>query len=257
MQVDERPASAVPTGTGGMQTNSCSSRPDESRLRHSLRLSSILAQLAADQPTIVEEEPVPTDRKGRRGSQSAKSNLTIGEIVDRTAQAGFGFFIGLLAIVSIPFVGLSTPFGLTIVVGAVQMIFGLDRPWLPRVIRRRLVSLRVLRALSDRVARWTAGVERIIRPRFEFMTYGPLWALCGVCISIQAFGLALPLPIPGSNWPFIFVIVLYSIGILERDGLLLMVAHTLTVAEIALAIASWDKLVEALHKAYGWIVAIT
>ena len=37
--------------------------------------------------------------------------LTVGELVDKAAHAGFGFLIGILALIAIPFFGLSPPSG--------------------------------------------------------------------------------------------------------------------------------------------------
>lgn len=198
--------------------------------------------------TISKRRRLPLLRRKPR----VRSNITIGEIVDRTARAGFGFIFAFLALVSIPFVGLSTPFGLAIAFGAVQMILGFEHPWLPQRVRRHAVSMQTLNWLSHKLARWTAGLEKIVKPRFSLLSRGPFWMLCGVGVLLQALGLALPLPIPGSNWPFIFLIVLYAIGLLELDGLLIMICHALTMVEVALAVESWEKIVEAVMKMVQW-----
>jgi hypothetical protein len=231
--------------------------------RKGLRLSRILASLAddgepgelvdSDAGDAPAEAPATSDPKSRR---RIKSNLTIGDIIDRTRHAGFGFLTGFLALASIPFVGLSTPFGLAVAFGALQMLVGMSRPWLPKMIRRHAISLATLGWLSQRLSRWTAGLERVIRPRFEILTHGPFWSLCGLCIIVQAVGLALPLPIPFSNWPFIFVIVLYAIGILERDGLLVMVCHAMTAVELVLAFQFWHVIVKEGKQIIGWFAGL-
>lgn len=228
-----------------------------------LRLSTILASLAEDAEIL---EPAhdnaaePVAESKPPGPFKVRTSVTIGDIVERTRKSGFGFLTGFLALISVPFVGLSTPFGLVIAVGALQMIVGMSKPWLPGWMRRHSISLATLNWLSKKVSRWTAGLERAIRPRFELLTIGPFWSLCGFCILLQAIGLALPLPIPGSNWPFIIVIVLYAIGLLERDGLLVMICHALCAGEIVLAIRFWHHIVEAAHavqiqavKLWEWI----
>ena len=164
-----------------------------------------------------------------------RSNITVGEILDRTRQASFGFAVALIALISLPFIGLSTPFGLAVAFLAGQMTIGLDRPWLPARARRHQVSMATLDWLGRRIARWTSGLERLIRPRFSFMGEGPFRVLCGVGLILQGLGLALPLPIPGSHWLFIFPIMLYGIALLEADGLLIMLCHAITVLQIALA----------------------
>jgi hypothetical protein len=77
--------------------------------------------------------------------------------------------------------------------------------------------------LLDRDTLDSPGLERLIRPRFTFMIAGPFWTACGIGMLVQGLALSLPLPIPGSNWVFIIPIILYGIGLLESDGLLIMV----------------------------------
>jgi len=179
------------------------------------------------------------------------SYLTVGEIIDRTSHAGFGFLLGFLALISIPFFGLSTPFGLAIAFVAGQMALGYKRPWLPRSIRRRHVSMVTLNWLSTRVARWTAGLEKVIRPRFGLFVRGPFWITCGAAIMIQGLGLALPIPIPGSNWIFIFPVMVYGIGLLEDDGVLIMAGHAITIIELVLIVRAWNAITSSISSIWA------
>lgn len=249
-----------------------SSQPAEPR--RTLQLSAILVQLrdgavpdgataaaeASGGPTSASGagsvETAPRRRRRFRRRAKIRSNITIGEILDRTREAGFGFIAALLALIAVPFVGLSTPFGLAIAFLAVQMIVGLHRPWLPERLRRHRVSMTTLEWLGRRLAHWTAGLERIIRPRFPFMTTGLFWTACGVGILVQGLGLSLPLPIPGSNWIFIIPIILYGIGLLEADGLLIMVCHTITVVQLALGVWLSETIVRALTNTFHWFSSL-
>jgi hypothetical protein len=234
------------------RTDGLPGRLPAQRLHRGLRLSAILAEFGGEADAIA---PAP----GEAGAGEAHDDgppITVGVIADRTAHAGFGFFFGFLTLVSVPFVGLSTPFGLAIAFGAVQMILGLRHPWLPARIRRVRVSPKLLSWISSRLSRWTAGLERVVRPRFELLTRGPFWALCGVCILSQALILALPLAIPGTNVPFMATIVLYAIGLLESDGLLIMFCHAIVAAQIALAFLFWEIISHALLEAFRWLMPL-
>lgn len=240
-----------------------------------LRLSTILIELGARaEPAPPGEQPAPTSleeleaslpqnisrrrrRKLRRQlRKSIRSNLTLGEVIDRTAHAGFGFLAAFLALVSLPFVGLSTPFGLAVALLGAQMVAGRNQPWLPKRIRKYVLTMNALDWLSQRVARWTRGVERLIRPRYVFLLRRPLWTLIGLGIVIQGIGLALPIPIPGSNWLFAVPITLYAIGLLEDDGLLVALAHILTAIQVVLAVLFSDVVVESIARVAHWIGAI-
>lgn len=240
-----------------------------------LRLSTILIELGARaEPAPPDEQPAPTSleeleaslpqnisrrrrRKLRRQlRKSIRSNITLGEVIDRTAHAGFGFLAAFLALVSLPFVGLSTPFGLAVALLGAQMVAGRNQPWLPKRIRKYVLTMNALDWLSQRVARWTRGVERLIRPRYVFLLRRPLWTLIGLGIVIQGVGLALPIPIPGSNWLFAVPITLYAIGLLEDDGLLVALAHILTAIQVVLAVLFSDVVVESIARVAHWIGSI-
>jgi hypothetical protein len=188
-------------------------------------------------------------------TERAGGSTTLGEVVDRAAHRGFGFAIGFLAVVSIPFVGLSTPFGLAISFMAAQMLFGKERPWMPKLLRRRVVSADTLARLGTRLRRWTVRLERIVKPRWSPLLRGPLWPLCGLGIVLLGIGLALPLPIPGSNAIFIAPIIIYAIGVLEDDGALVFVGHIATVVHVFLAILFWVVVRDAVVHVWHWLHA--
>ncbi|HMQ15708.1 MAG TPA: exopolysaccharide biosynthesis protein [Phycisphaerae bacterium] len=202
-----------------------------------LRLSALLSELAAN----VHKSP-------------AQHGVTIGELVDHAAQAGFGFVIALLALVSIPLPGFSLPFGLAIAVGAVQMIAGRRRVWLPARVRRFPLSQRTLGWIERRVCRWSRGLERLVRPRLAFLVNGPGWMTCGGGVLVLAIGLALPLPIPLSNLVFIVPLLVYAVGLLENDGLLVMLAHGTVVVLAGLGAWFARELLGLLQWALGAVL---
>jgi hypothetical protein len=176
--------------------------------------------------------------------------ITVGALVDKAAEGGFGFLIGVLALIAIPFFGLSTPFGLAIALLGAQLMFGLHRPWLPRRARRRELSMtmldRVLGMLSRRT-RWLAGVSR---RRCEALIFP---RLVGLGIVLLALGLSLPLPIPGSNLVFLIPLLMYAIGVLERDGLWIALGYTATLIDMALLVVFGATVVTTLERLWQWL----
>lgn len=203
-----------------------------------IRLSHILSELGAS---------------ARSAPAGARADLSIGDIVDGTHHAGFAVMIAILALCSVPLPGVSVPFGAAITFGAAQMVIGMHRPWLPRWVRARRLSVRTLRWIGVTLTRWTAWLERLTRPRFEGLTRGAGWSLCGLTLIWHAIGLSLPLPIPGSNLFFIIPILIYAIGLLESDGLLVMVGHAITAGHAAAAAAFWHVVAEGLGRAAAWM----
>jgi hypothetical protein len=178
------------------------------------------------------------------------AQLTLGEILDRTAHAGFGFLLAFLALVGIPFVGLSTPFGLAIAFLGAQMVADRRGPWLPGFLRRRVVPPRALRWLSDKLARFTSRLERMVRPRFPWLVRG---RLIGLGLVIQGIGLALPIPLPGSNWIFIAPILVYAIGLLEDDGAWVLVAHLAHGVQAVLGVVFYEAVRAGIERVAGWV----
>jgi hypothetical protein len=201
-----------------------------------LRLDALLRELGAD-----DSGTPPADRR---------AGVTIGELVDKAGEATFGFSVGVLGLLAIPFFGLSTPFGLAIALIGIQLAIGRARPWLPQRMRRRMLSMsmldRILRLQAKRL-RWLAGSTRrrwdaLVTPR-----------LIGLGIMLMAIGLALPLPIPGSNLIFIIPILIYAIALLEGDGKWSAVGHACTLVNLGLTIAFGATIVAVLTRVWHWI----
>jgi hypothetical protein len=187
-----------------------------------LRLDELLRELGA--------------RDGPGGTDAPREHheaLTVGELVDKASSAGFGFLIGILALIAIPFFGLSTPFGLAIALIGSQMMIGRDQPWLPRRARRRVLRMSMLDRVLGILARRTRWLARSTRRRWEGVIQT---RLVGFGVTVLALGLALPLPIPGSNIVFIIPIFINAIGVLERDGVWVAIGHASVLVHTALAI---------------------
>src|SRR4051794_1381642 len=84
-----------------------------------LRLDELLRQLGAS-------DGAPAAPTGEPPAPPAPRDdaLTVGALVDKAGEGGFGFLIGVLSLIAIPFVGLSTPFGLAILLLGGQLMFG-------------------------------------------------------------------------------------------------------------------------------------
>jgi hypothetical protein len=194
------------------------------------------ATIAAEKPRRLRLDELLRELGAHDGCQppaDRATGVTVGELVDKAAEAGFGFLIGVLALIAIPFFGLSTPFGLAIALVGAQLALGRQRPWLPQRARRRALSMtmldRVLRLFAKRL-RW---LSRTTRRRYEKLITP---RLIGLAVTFLGLGLALPLPIPGSNMIFLVPILIYAIALLERDGLWTALGHVGTLVDAALLV---------------------
>ncbi len=176
--------------------------------------------------------------------------ITVGELVDKAAEAGFGFLIGVLTLIAIPFFGLSTPFGLAIALVGFQLAIGLPRPWLPKRARRRELSMAMLDRVLGILGRRTKFLAKSTRRRWERIL---IPRLVGLGIVLLGLGLALPLPIPGSNMIFLIPLFVYAVGLLERDGVWILLGHLGTVIDMTLLVVFGATVLLALEHAWHWI----
>jgi P-type Ca2+ transporter type 2C len=77
-------------------------------------------------------------------------------------------------------------------------------------------------------------------------------AIVGVAVQ----GVALALPVPGADWIFVAPLVLYGIGLLEADGLLIAVCHALTLTEVVLAVVLSEVIVRGFADVFGWCARV-
>ena len=168
-------------------------------------------------------------------------SLTLAELKQSLKGRGSAMLLVLLALpfcfVAIP--GLSTPFGIAICLIGACLVIGRE-PCLPRfIMRRRLSSARLAQLLTGaiKVAR---KLENFVRPRLSFLHAGSsMLRLIGLGIVIAGLGLMLPLPIPFSNNIPAWAVVLLAIGMMERDGLCVLVGHlTAIVAWVYIGLTS-------------------
>ncbi len=112
--------------------------------------------------------------------------------------------------------GASSVLGAPLLFLTAQLALG-RRPWLPRIIADRTIERVHFAALVNRIAPWLARVERLLRPRLGLLVHPPVENLVGALCFLLA--VILFLPIPMGNIPPAIAICLFSLALLERDGL--------------------------------------
>lgn len=186
--------------------------------------------------------------------RAASGPISFGQILEVLAERGHAVLIVLFAV---PFLiptppGFSTPAGLAIGMLGLCVMANL-RPWLPGFVARREVSTSAVDRIVGGTSRVLLKVEKLIKPRLQFMLAPVLHWMIGLSLVSAAFILALPIPIPWNNGPPAICILILAFGLLERDGLLILVGHVYNLAMwvalyfagdflIGLAQKIWEKL---------------
>jgi hypothetical protein len=154
----------------------------------------------------------------------SESRLSFDELLHSLGDRGFGVVLLILALINcMPMPpGGSSVFGATMMVVAAQFIVGRHRLWIPGFVRRRSVSREMFRVVVERVAPYLQRIERLCRPRHEWLTSGVSERVIGLAVLILAFVISLPIPIVGNIPPSLSVAIL-AIALIERDGLAVLV----------------------------------
>ena len=159
--------------------------------------------------------------------------LRFSELIGSFGERGFGI---LLLFVLLP-VFIPVPFGVGAIAGplislvALPMMFGAQRPWLPRWLAKKGLMRETLRRFVERHGKGLNRIERICKPRWDFMLGRGARLFTGLLLVL--LGLALALPIPFTNYPFGLIILVYVMALIEHDGLLMAIGWTLGLIQLA------------------------
>ena len=164
------------------------------------------------------------------------STITLRQLFALIGEQGLLFLCALLTIpflipVSIP--GVSTVFGVAIILIAIGIT--LNRiPWLPRQLMDRPLQTEKLVPTLAKGATMVARIDRVIRPRLLKLTHGAVMnRLNGLALVFGGVLLIFPLGlIPFSNTLPAFAILFLAVGVLQRDGLFVVLGYVMQVATV-------------------------
>ncbi len=166
--------------------------------------------------------------------------ISIREIVGAFGERAFGLVIILFSLPNcIPAPpGMNSVFGLPVLLFAVQMAMGRERPWLPRRIMDKTFAVATFRKIIDVAEPRLRRVEGLCRPRLTGL-FGPRGdRLIGVFAILLAICVIIPLP--GTNLVPSIALVVVAIAIMQEDGVMLGLGGLLGLAGIVYTVTiSW------------------
>ena len=180
------------------------------------------AQIDAGGPAA---RPPRTSEMLREFAHSLNADrVTLGEIVSGLGDRGLGVLIAIFALPNIlpstvPFGNVAT--GIPPLIFAVQLALGVEHLILPGFMSRWKIGTRWLKSLAPRVASVLSWFERLLTPRLEWVTVPRAERFIGIIAIILAMVSTLPIPF-GHNLPALGL-VLIGLGLIERDGLAILI----------------------------------
>lgn len=161
------------------------------------------------------------------------SDISIDELLKACGDRAIG---GLLLVLAAPNIlplppGSASILSIPVMFMMVQLAFGRRVLWLPRRVLAYRFSRVKMQAVAGRLLPKLARVERLLRPRLGFMLGIVQDRLIGlVCLCLAAF---MFLPIPLGNILPAMAMTAFALGLMERDGLLVIIGWMLTAVCIA------------------------
>ena len=206
-------------------------------------------------PVVVPPRKLSEELADLRARLGAKP-MTLREVIHSLRGRAYTLLVILLAlpfITPIPLPGLSTPFGLAIAFIALRLALG-QRPWLPMKLQRKQLPAGFFDRVFAVAGKVIALLETFLRPRLALISApGSMLQLHALFILISALVLLLPLPIPLSNSFPAWTILLLGAGMLERDGLFILLGYLVFVLWVFYFILLGEATQHLINAIARWI----
>lgn len=182
-------------------------------------------------------EPPVSQRLRALVRSMPRTGITLSELIRSVGNDGLLILVALLTLVflipiSIP--GVSTVFGAAILLISVSRLIGREL-WIPSKLEHRVIGTRKLRPLLRKALSWLKKLERVSKPnRIQWLVAAGAVAffnnaalILGAVLLMMPFGL-----IPFSNTFPAVAILFLAIGLLQRDGVCILLGHISNVVTI-------------------------
>ncbi|WP_223422520.1 exopolysaccharide biosynthesis protein [Tateyamaria pelophila] len=181
---------------------------------------------------VVAQDMAISDRLAKLVADANGDTVSLEWILTQLHERAFGLFLLILALpCCIPFLyGIPQIVALPLMFVSVQILLGRRVPWLPRKLSARTVSTDGLGTLARRSAPWLKRIEAVSRPRLTVLTQPPVDRLLGLALVL--FSASILVPLPGTNTVPGFAVVVVAMGLLQRDGILVLVGAAIGTAWI-------------------------
>lgn len=215
------------------------------------KLSAELQRYFLDAPALT---PTPHETAAAEVSTTT-SDVTLNELLTLSGERTFGFLFVLLSLPSalpIPAPGYSIPFGIVMLLLAVQLIIGREKPWLPEGWMKKGFERTKVAGFITKGLPWLQKIEAVSRPRLSIICTSPIGRLV-LGIAIALMSTCMLIPIPGTNTLPAIGIFVIGFGLLDDDGAISLAGLTICTLAIGLVGSILFLGVEAVDQGKDWI----
>ncbi len=186
----------------------------------------------------------------------ADGTVSVGEVLDRAGDRGYGLLLIVLAIPAfIPVLppGTSTVLGLLMSLVALQMLVGRSQPWVPQRWRRKRLAPTTVNRLQTQGVALLRKVERITYPRGRWLVGNGFFRRWNALVVIF-MALVLSSPLPFLNTLPALGVLLIGVGLLNHDGYLLIAGNLIALGLLFLVGGSFHLLVQSIQGLFRLVL---
>ena len=170
-------------------------------------------------------------------------DITISQLSNELGTRAYGTFLVLMSLPNfIPL--LSVVSCILLIFHSAQMSFGITNPWMPKILKDYSFKKQSLEIILSKNIHLLEASEHFIKPRLLFMNSIAGLRITGVIIFF--INLILLVPIPFSNFIPATAIMMIGLGLIQKDGLMVLISAFLGVSYcivfIILLVSAIDKL---------------
>ena len=182
--------------------------------------------------------PTPPGQSSAPISNRAHSRqVTLNEILEIAGERTFGFLFVLLSLPSalpVPAPGYSVPFGIVMLLLALQLIAGSEQPWLPEKFRKKGFERSTIQGFLRKGMPWLKRIETVARPRLTPVCTSRVGRMAiGCAIALMSISMMIPIPLT-NTLPAIGIFVT-GFGLLDDDGAISLAGLTICATGAALS----------------------
>lgn len=168
-----------------------------------------------------------------------REKISLGEIKSALHERGFGilfvvFCLPLLIPLPIP-TGLGTVLSLPIMYFALQLTLNADSPWLPKWILNKELNTDTFKKIIYKSLKYLRFIEKFLKERWLFIS-GNRKAEIFTGLFILLLNIPIFLPFPMSNTLPAVSIIIISFGMIEKDGLMIVIGKIVGIVSWLLCI---------------------
>ncbi len=177
--------------------------------------------------------------------------LSLSDGMQRLAIGGSHYGAPLLVLslinaIPVPSFGLKSLLGVIVSLLGLQMLTGKQSVWLPRWFATLHLRPKLTHQVANMGGRLLPKLEGFVKPRYHWMKHHFYAFWLGVTIFL--LGLVMILPVPGTKILTSPVLLALSLGLIEQDGLLTLLAALTSLVIVVLYI-------EAFYLLYLWLAS--